>query len=62
MIIFLLTLIIQIHWKKVYDIVNNNILYIHGRALSNERLIIGHHNVFAYAGKQPLLLTYEEMD
>ncbi len=48
--------------EKVYDIVNNNILYIHGRALSNERLIIGHHNVFAYAGKQPLLLTYQEMD
>lgn len=48
--------------EKVYDIVNNNILYIHGRALSNERLIIGHHNVFAYAGKQPILLTYQEMD
>ena len=48
--------------EKVYDIANNNILYIHGRALSNERLIIGHHNVFAYAGKQPLLLTYQEMD
>ena len=48
--------------EKVYDIVNNNILYIHGRALGNERLVIGHHNVFAYAGKQPLLLTYQEMD
>lgn len=30
--------------------------------LRNERLVIGHHNVFAYAGKQPLLLTYQEMD
>lgn len=48
--------------EKVYEILNDNILYIHGKALNNERLIIGHHNVFAYAGKQPLLMTYLEMD
>ena len=48
--------------ETTYGILNNNILYIHGKALNNDRLIIGHHNVFAYAGKQPLMLTYQEMD
>lgn len=48
--------------EKVYGILNEHILYIHGNALSDERLIIGHHNVFAYAGKEPLLLTCQEMD
>lgn len=48
--------------EKVYDILNDNILYIHGKASSGEKLIMGHHNIFAYAGKEPLVLTYQEMD
>lgn len=48
--------------EKTYNILGSNILYIHGKASSNDTLIIGHHNEFAYAGKPPLLLTYQEMD
>lgn len=48
--------------EKTYKIPEEHILYIHGKALREEHLILGHHNTYAYAGKSPLLLTYQEMD
>lgn len=48
--------------ERVYDIIEENICYIHGKGTRKEQLIIGHHNTFAYAGKTPLMLTYQEMD
>lgn len=47
--------------ETVYNILEENICYIHGKGTRSERLIIGHHNIFAY-GAMPLMLTYQEMD
>lgn len=43
-----------------YDVFEQNICYLHGKVSRNDGLVIGHRNVFAYTGKKPLFLTYEE--
>lgn len=48
--------------EKVYGISEKNIVYIHGKASRDEELVLGHHNTYAYAGKEPVCLTFKEMD
>ena len=47
--------------ERSYRIENNRICYIHGKALQNDRLIIGHHNLL-HKGKEPYFASYDEYD
>lgn len=45
--------------ERAYGIEDKRICYIHGKALHNDRLIIGHHN-YVNKGKEPYFASYEE--